>query len=54
MSVSPQIGKENSPFVGVVVICNDKKYCIPLKSPKPKHQTMKKMTNLIGVTINLM
>ena len=41
MSVSPQIGKESRPFVGIVVICNQKKYCIPLTSPKPKHQTMK-------------
>ena len=41
MSVSPQIGKERRPFVGIVVICNQKKYCIPLTSPKPKHQTMK-------------
>lgn len=41
MSVSPQIGKERRPFVGVVAICDGKKYCIPLTSPKPKHQTMK-------------
>jgi protein AbiQ len=41
MSVSPQVGKENRPFVGIVVICNHKKYCIPLTSPKAKHQTMK-------------
>lgn len=41
MSVSPQIGKERRPFVGIVVICNRKKYCIPLTSPKPKHQKMK-------------
>ena len=41
MSVSPQSGKERRPFVGIVVICNHKKYCIPLTSPKPKHQTMK-------------
>lgn len=41
MSVSPQEGKVIRPFVGVVVICNQKKYCIPLTSPKPKHQTMK-------------
>ena len=41
MSVSRQIGKERRPFVGIVVICNQKKYCIPLTSPKPKHQTMK-------------
>lgn len=41
MSVSPQLGKANRPFVGIVVICNYKKYCIPLTSPKSKHQTMK-------------
>lgn len=41
MSVSPQVGKESRPFVGTVVICNQKKYCVPLTSPKPKHQTMK-------------
>ena len=41
MSVSPQIGKESRPFVGIVVICDKKPYCIPLTSPKPKHQQMK-------------
>ena len=40
-SVSPQRGKDNRPFVGVVVICNEKQYCIPLSSPKEKHQTKK-------------
>ena len=41
MSVSPQIGKEKRPFVGIVILCESKKYCIPLTSPKPKHLTMK-------------
>ena len=41
MSVSPQVGKESRPFVGIVVICGHRKYCIPLTSPKPKHQAMK-------------
>lgn len=41
LSVSPQIHKENRPFVGIVVICDNKKYCIPLSSPKPKHEKMK-------------
>lgn len=41
MSVSPQENKENRPFVGIVVILDDKKYCIPLTSPKPKHEKMK-------------
>ncbi len=40
MSVSPQQQKESRPFVGVVIVCDDKEYCIPLTSPKPKHQTM--------------
>lgn len=40
-SVSPQIQKEKRPFVGIVIVCNDKKYCIPLSSPKPKHEKMK-------------
>ena len=41
MSVSPQENKESRPFVGIVVIMNDKKYCIPLSSPKSKHNQMK-------------
>ena len=41
LSVSPQLHKENRPFVGIVVICDNKKYCIPLSSPKPKHEKMK-------------
>jgi len=40
-SVSPQIGKENRPFVGVVVMVNERKYCIPLTKPKEKHKKMK-------------
>lgn len=40
-SVSPQIGKEKRPFVGIIVVCDTKKYCVPLSSPKPKHNGMK-------------
>jgi len=40
-SVSPQIHKSNRPFVGVVVICDKHKYCIPLDHPKDKHYIMK-------------
>ena len=40
-SVSPQAGKDSRPFVGIVVICGEKQYCIPLSSPKEKHKTMK-------------
>lgn len=41
MSVSPQAGKETRPFVGIVIVCGTKKYCVPLSSPKPKHSSMK-------------
>lgn len=34
MSVSPQIGKSTRPFLGVVIIMETKKYCIPLTSPQ--------------------
>lgn len=42
MSVSPQIGKDMRPFIGVVVVANDRKYCIPLTSPKNKFNVKSK------------
>lgn len=36
-SVSPQTGKQERPFLGVITILNNKSYCIPLTSPKEKH-----------------
>ena len=41
MSVSPQSNKETRPFLGIIIVCNDKKYCVPLTSPKAKHNNMK-------------
>lgn len=41
MSVSPQVHKENRPFVGIIVILDNKKYCVPITSPKAKHAKMK-------------
>ncbi|MCD8326220.1 MAG: type III toxin-antitoxin system ToxN/AbiQ family toxin [Lachnospiraceae bacterium] len=41
MSVSPQIGKDERPFLGVIVVCDHIKYCVPLSKPKPKHRQMK-------------
>ncbi|MCD8023050.1 MAG: type III toxin-antitoxin system ToxN/AbiQ family toxin [Lachnospiraceae bacterium] len=41
MSVSPQIGKEERPFLGVIVMCNGYKYCVPLSKPKEKHKRMR-------------
>lgn len=40
-SVSPQVGKENRPFVGILVVNDNKAYCVPLSSPKAKHENMK-------------
>ncbi len=41
MSVSPQVGKATRPFVGIIVINGGRQYCVPLSSPKPKHDHMK-------------
>ena len=40
-SVSPQIGKQHRIYVGVVVICNSRKYLIPFSHPVKKHKRMK-------------
>ena len=40
-SVSPQIGKEKRAYVGIIVMCNNKQYCIPLSHPQKKHYNMK-------------
>ena len=33
-SVSPQIGKANRVFLGIIVLLHGQKYCIPLSHPK--------------------
>ena len=43
LSVSPQIGKDERPFLGVIIICNEHKYCVPLSKPKKKHEKMDKV-----------
>lgn len=40
-SVSPQIGKQHRIYVGIVVICNEMEYLIPLSHPTEKHKKMK-------------
>lgn len=40
-SVSPQIGKQHRVYIGVVVVCNERKYIIPLSHPTKKHIKMK-------------
>lgn len=39
-SVSPQIGKNHRIYVGIVIICNKRKYLIPLSHPVEKHKKM--------------
>ena len=41
LSVSPQIGKQHRIFVGIIVICNSRKYLVPLSHPVEKHKRMK-------------
>ena len=49
MSISPQRGKENRPFVGVIVLVNGSEYCIPLTSPKDKFRTKKSQIDFIKI-----
>ena len=52
LSVSPQIKKEKRPWVGVIVICGKKEYCVPLSSPKPKHENMKNDKDFLRIISN--
>lgn len=52
LSVSPQTGKDNRVFVGIVIICGIHKYCIPLSSPKEKHKKMKNSMDFSKIEIN--
>lgn len=38
LSVSPQTGKDTRVFVGIIIVFDEHKYCIPLSSPKAKHK----------------
>ena len=40
-SVSPQKGKQNRPYLGVLVLLHGQKYCIPLSKVKDKYSNMK-------------
>lgn len=52
LSVSPQTGKDNRVFVGIVVICGMHKYCIPLSSPKEKHKRMKNSMDFSKIEVD--
>lgn len=52
LSVSPQTGKDNRIFIGIVVICGFQKYCIPLSSPKEKHKKMRNTMDFSKIEVN--
>lgn len=41
LSVSPQLEKDERPFLGIIIVCNEHKYCVPLSKPKGKHEKMR-------------
>ncbi|MGN0589492.1 MAG: type III toxin-antitoxin system ToxN/AbiQ family toxin [Ruminiclostridium sp.] len=49
MSVSPQIGKSSRPFVGILLLVEGQKYCVPLSSPKPKFQNKKNAIDFVRI-----
>ena len=49
-SVSPQIGKQHRIYVGIVVICNQRNYLIPLSHPVEKHKKMNPKADFDKIT----
>lgn len=49
-SVSPQIGKHHRIYVGIVIICNKRKYLIPLSHPVKKHKKMRSKADFDKIT----
>ncbi len=49
-SVSPQINKQYRVYIGIVVICHNKKYLIPLSHPVEKHKKMKSRADFDKIT----
>ena len=47
MSNSPQIGKNSRPYLGIILMVNNKQYCIPLTSTQNKQKNGKKIKNNI-------
>lgn len=45
-------GKDNRPLIGVIVVCNGQKYCVPLTSAKEKFKKMKGTIDFGLITID--
>ena len=52
LSISPQAGKDNRVFIGIVIVCGSNKYCISLSSPKEKHKNMKNSMDFSKIEVN--
>ncbi len=52
LSISPQVGKDNRVFVGIVIICGVRRYCIPLSSPKEKQPFLREIGKISNITSN--
>ena len=52
LSVSPQTKKDNRVFIGIVIVCESHKYCIPLSSPKEKHKKMRNSFDFSKIEVN--
>lgn len=49
-SVSPQIGKQHRIYIGIVIVCNCRKYLIPLSHPVEKHIKMSSRADFDKIT----
>lgn len=49
MSVSPQIHKDTRPFIGIIVVLDKKKYCVPLTSPNKSKFNKKSQIDFIKI-----
>ena len=45
LSESPQMGKDERPFLGVIIVCNTHKYCILLSKPKKNIKSFSRLKN---------
>lgn len=52
LSVSPQMGKEERPFLGILLVCARHQYCVPLSKPKKKHHKMRDKIDFKKIVYN--
>ncbi len=51
-SVSPQRGKQNRPYLGILVLIHNQKYCIPLSKEKEKYAHMKDRIDFTRIIVD--